>query len=77
MDIRRYDVKRTRRSLSLNLDWNLNDNNQLYFKSIYNHRDDWENRYRMRVGSVDMEDIFPDDDDEEDIAQEYPEIYDN
>ena len=34
MDIRRYDVKRTRRSLSLNLDWNLNDNNQLYFKSI-------------------------------------------
>ena len=45
MDIRRYDVKRTRRSLSLNLDWNLNDNNQLYFKSIYNHRDDWENRY--------------------------------
>ena len=47
MDIRRYDVKRTRRSLSLNLDWNLNDDNQLYFKSIYNHRDDWENRYRM------------------------------
>ncbi len=57
MDIRRYDVKRTRRSLSLNLDWNLNDDNQLYFKSIYNHRDDWENRYRMRVGSVDMEDM--------------------
>ena len=57
MDIRRYDVKRTRRSLSLNLDWNLNDNNQLYFKSIYNHRDDWENRYRMRVGSIDMEDM--------------------
>ena len=38
--------------LSLNLDWNLNDNNQLYFKSIYNHRDDWENRFRMRVGKV-------------------------
>ena len=57
MDIRRYDVKRTRRSLSLNLDWNLNDNNQLYFKSIYNHRDDWENRFRMRVGSIDMDDM--------------------
>ena len=57
MDIRRYDVKRTRRSLSLNLDWNLNDNNQFFFKSIYNHRDDWENRYRMRVGSVDMDDM--------------------
>ena len=47
MDIRRYDVKRTRRSLSLNLDWNLNDNNQFFFKSIYNHREDLENRYRM------------------------------
>ena len=57
MDIRRYDVKRTRRSLGLNLDWNLNDNNQFFFKSIYNHRDDWENRYRMRVGSVDMDDM--------------------
>ena len=26
--------------------------------------------------SIDMEDIFPDDDEEEDIAQEYPEITD-
>ena len=57
MDIRRYDVKRTRRSISLNLDWNLNQNNQIYFKSIYNHRDDWENRFRMRVGKVDMDDM--------------------
>ena len=57
MDIRRYDVKRTRRSVSLNLDWNINQNNQIYFKSIYNHRDDWENRYRMRVGSIDMDDM--------------------
>lgn len=57
MDIRRYDVKRTRRSLSLNLDYNLDDNNLFYFKSIYNHRDDWENRFRMRVRSIDMEDM--------------------
>ena len=56
MDIRRYDVKRTRRSVSLNLDWNLNQNNQLYLKSIFNHRDDWENRYRLRVGKVDIGD---------------------
>lgn len=54
MDIRRYDVKRTRRSASLNFDYELDDNNSLYFKSIYNHRDDWENRYRMRVRSIDM-----------------------
>ena len=49
MDIRRYDVKRTRRSVSLNLDYNIDENNSLYFKSIYNHRDDWENRYRWRA----------------------------
>ena len=57
MDIRRYDVKRTRRSLSLNLDYNIDDNNQLFLKTIYNHRDDWENRFRLRVGSIDMEDM--------------------
>ena len=27
--------------------------------------------------SIEMEDIFPDDDEEEDVAQEYDEIYDN
>ena len=27
--------------------------------------------------SMDVEDIFPDDDEEEETAQEYPEIYDN
>ena len=57
MDIRRYDVKRTRRSLALNLDFNINSTNQLYFKSLYNSRDDWENRFRMRVGSIDMDDM--------------------
>ena len=34
MDIRRYDVKRTRRSVSMNLDYNINDKNYIYFKSI-------------------------------------------
>ena len=34
MDIRRYDVKRTRRSLALNLDFNINSTNQLYIKSL-------------------------------------------
>ena len=47
-DIRRYDVKRIRRSVSLNLDWKLDPNNTIEFKSIYNHRDDLENRYRLR-----------------------------
>lgn len=47
-DIRRYDVKRIRRSVSLNLDWKLDPNNTIEFKSILNHRDDFENRYRLR-----------------------------
>ena len=29
MDIRRYDVKRTRRSVSMNLDYNINDKKQM------------------------------------------------
>lgn len=47
-DIRRYDVKRIRRSVALNLDWKLDSNNVIEFKSILNHRDDLENRYRLR-----------------------------
>lgn len=52
-DIRRYDVKRTRRSVSLNLDYNINANNSLYLKSMYNWRDDWENRFRVRFDDID------------------------
>lgn len=52
-DIRRYDVKRTRRSVSLNLDYNIGANNSLYFKSMYNSRDDWENRFRVRFDDID------------------------
>lgn len=52
-DIRRYDVKRTRRSVSLNLDYNIDANNSLYFKSMYNSRDDWENRFRVRFDDID------------------------
>ena len=52
-DIRRYDVKRTRRSIGLNLDYEIDDNNSLFVKTIYNHRDDWENRFRLRVSKID------------------------
>ena len=55
MAIRRYDVKRTRRSVSLNLDYSINESNSLFFKSIYNHRDDWENRFRWRAQYEDQE----------------------
>ena len=57
MDIRRYDVKRTRRSLALNLDYNINNTNKLYLKSLYNSRDDWENRYRLRIARIEEDNV--------------------
>lgn len=47
-DIRRYDVQRTRRSASLALDYRMDERNTLMWRSLYNHRDDWENRFRAR-----------------------------
>lgn len=52
MDIRKYDVQRIRRSASLNLDYEFNINNRITFKSIYNWRDDRENRYRLRIKDI-------------------------
>ncbi len=44
-EIRRYDVQRTRRSLSAGLDYRFNENNSIMLRSLYNSRDDWENRF--------------------------------
>jgi len=44
--IREYQIDRTRRSVSASLDYRFNDANTLTWRSLYNHRDDWENRYR-------------------------------
>lgn len=47
-DLRRYDVQRTRRSGSIGLDYRLNEANTITWRSLYNSRDDWENRFRAR-----------------------------
>lgn len=52
LDIRKYDVQRIRRSLSLALDYEINENNRLFFKSMYNWRDDRENRFRTRYRGI-------------------------
>ena len=52
MDIRKYDVQRVRRSLSLNTDWKINSNNTLALDAIYNWRDDRENRYRTTYQDI-------------------------
>lgn len=59
-DIRKYLVQRVRRSISLSTDYKINENHTLFLSGIYNHRDDWENRFRMRVGELD--DSFDDGD---------------
>jgi TonB-dependent receptor len=52
LDIRKYQVQRVRRSISAALDYEINKNHTLTFSSMYNWRDDWENRFRMRVGQL-------------------------
>lgn len=57
-DIRKYVVQRVRRSASLSLDYAINNKNTLFLTSMYNWRDDWENRYRFRASR--LEDAFDD-----------------
>ena len=45
--IRQYYVTRQRQSYSMALDYDFNANHKIYFKSLYNRRHDWENRYRL------------------------------
>lgn len=58
-DIREYRVQRIRRSFNLALDYQINANHKIYLSGVYNWRDDWENRFRMRVSQLD--DAFDDD----------------
>jgi TonB-dependent receptor len=58
LDIRKYVVQRVRRSVSASLDYDLAPGHILNFSTMYNWRDDWENRFRMRVSR--MGDAFED-----------------
>ena len=59
MDIRKYFVKRERKSIGTDLDLKINDKNKIRLSAIYNWRDDWENRYRQRIKKI--EPIYSDD----------------
>lgn len=54
---RTYLVQRVRRSFAANVDYNINENNNIYLKSMYNWRDDRENRFRLEYEVLDGEDI--------------------
>lgn len=58
LDVRTYQVQRVRRSFSLSLDYKFDANNTVFLRSMFNWRDDWENRYRLRY--TDIEPIFAD-----------------
>ncbi|UII74511.1 TonB-dependent receptor [Flagellimonas sp. HMM57] len=57
-DIRTYLVQRVRRSFSANFDYKFDANNSIFLKTMYNWRDDRENRYRLRFN--DIEPVFAD-----------------
>ncbi|UGU18189.1 TonB-dependent receptor [Sinomicrobium kalidii] len=61
VEIRKYLVQRVRRSISANFEYNFNADNTVYFKSMYNWRDDRENRYAAATEILDGEDIGPGD----------------
>lgn len=58
---RTYLVQRIRRSFAANFDYQIDANNTIYLKTMYNWRDDRENRYRLEHEILDAEDIEVDD----------------
>jgi len=58
---RTYLVQRIRRSFSANMDYNFNPDNTIFLKTMYNWRDDRENRYVLEQEILDAEDFGIDD----------------
>lgn len=56
MDIRKYDVKRERKSVGANLDFKLSEKHRIHLNALYNWRDDWENRFRTRYTDIELND---------------------
>lgn len=46
--VRQYYLQRLRQSYSAGIDYRLDQNNTIFLNAMYNHRNDWENRYRLR-----------------------------
>jgi len=53
MQVRTYLIERLRQSYSAAFDYNFNANNKIEAKLMYNHRNDWENRYRVVYKDLD------------------------
>ncbi len=48
-DIRRYVIRRMRQSFSASMDYAFNPSHKIAFSLLTNHRNDWENRYRVTI----------------------------
>lgn len=53
MQVRTYLIERLRQSYSAALDYEFDANNKIEAKVMYNHRNDWENRYRVVYKDLD------------------------
>ncbi len=56
IQIRQYYLQRIRQSYSLGLDYKLTKNHTLFLNGIYNHRNDWENRFRTIYTDLEYDD---------------------
>ncbi|MCM5529122.1 TonB-dependent receptor [Parasegetibacter sp. NRK P23] len=54
-EIRKYFVDRTRRSIGASIDFQPNTRTNIMFRSMYNWRDDWENRLRYTATDIEPE----------------------
>jgi TonB-dependent receptor len=55
-EVREYQIRRLRQSISAALDYELSSTSKLFINTIYNHRNDWENRYRLRFTKLTLPD---------------------
>jgi TonB-dependent receptor len=56
IEIRQYLLERLRQSYSATLDFAISKNHNIYLTGMYNHRNDWENRYRFNIKDIEEED---------------------
>lgn len=55
IQLRQYYLQRIRQSYSASLDYKFNANHTIFLKGMYNHRNDWENRYRSVYKDIEQD----------------------
>lgn len=55
-EVREYQIRRLRQSISAALDYEISNTSKLFLNAIYNHRNDWENRYRLSFDKLTLPD---------------------